>query len=336
MNRNTQEKFALNPINIDIQRSRFTMNPEVKTTFQLGQIVPVGKPIEILPGDTFEVNTALALRMMPFACAPFGNITLSLYWFFVPRRLVWDHWKEFMGENTQSEWIPNTEYTIPQLKLINGGVPGSIVDYMGCPTQDLNGASANKHINIDACYTRGYALIYNEFFRNQNVVPPVMVHTDDTYRTGVTPRNVSEYNDPVIATELGGPLLIASKRPDLFVKALPGPQKGPDLTIMDHMPVYLDNNVRPGTNVEEAHPDSYANVTVDGVNKTVGFYDRASGNHITTPFQLDNWYVDGSLTISALRTAFQIQKLYEKDARGGRKSLCLHIKKIAEKIWKAA
>ena len=75
MNRNTQERFALNPVSIDIQRSRFLMTPEVKTSFNVGSLIPLGMPIEVLPGDTFDISEAMAVRMQPLVSAPFDNLS---------------------------------------------------------------------------------------------------------------------------------------------------------------------------------------------------------------------------------------------------------------------
>ena len=161
MDRNSQERFALNPVNLDISRSRFTMNPEVKTSFNLGDIVPLGMPIEILPGDTFEIDTALAIRMQSLVTPPYDNLHFDYYFFFVPNRLVWSHWKEFMGENTESAWIPQTTYTVPSIDFVGGATPGSVADYMGIPTN----LDSSKHLVVNALPFRGFALIYNEWYR---------------------------------------------------------------------------------------------------------------------------------------------------------------------------
>ena len=231
MNRNTQERFALNPTTIDIQRSRFLMTPEVKTSFNVGNLIPIGMPIEVLPGDTFEVSTAFAVRMQPLVSSPMDNLSFDYYWFFVPNRLVWNHWKEFMGENTQSAWIPQTEYTVPQLTFVNGGVPKSVADYMGLPSYDTASAQTYRHYQVSALPFRGFALIYNEWFRNQNLCDPLMIHTDDTNRDAAN-LHTGNYSTVVTSVELGGILPKVSKRPDYFTKALPGPQKAEDIELM--------------------------------------------------------------------------------------------------------
>ena len=324
MNRNTQERFALNPTNIDIQRSRFLMTPEVKTSFNVGDLVPIGMPIEVLPGDTFEIDTAFAVRMQPLVSSPMDNLSFDYYWFFVPNRIVWQHWKEFMGENTESAWIPQTEYTIPQLDFANGGVPKSIADYMGLPTNDQLTSTEYAHIKVSALPFRGFAMIYNEWFRNQNLVPPLHIDIDDTNRDGAN-LHTGNYNNVQISCALGGVLPKVSKRADYFTKALPGPQKGPDVTILDHMPVYFDNST--GRTVTQAFADHTPIYSTLGYK--VGTTTSAKSQPVLNGYNsnvvisnLDgaqpvNWFVDGDFSISALRIAFQVQKLYEKDARGG-------------------
>jgi len=96
MNRNANERFALNPVNLDMARSKFTMTPEVKTTFNLGEIFPIGAPIEVLPGDTFQITLSSAIRMQSLVTSPYDNMHFDYYFFFVPSRLCWTHWREFM------------------------------------------------------------------------------------------------------------------------------------------------------------------------------------------------------------------------------------------------
>ena len=339
MNRNTQERFSATP-RIDIQRSRFLMNPEVKTTFSNGSLIPIGQPIEVLPGDTFEINTALAVRMQPLVSAPFDNLSFDYYWFFVPLRLCWSHFVNFMGENTESAWIPQTEYTIPQLDFIGGAMPGSIADYMGIPTKRINTEDTNKYIHLHASALpfRAFALIYNNFFRSQNIIDPVNVSLDDSNRLGYgyqSDRLVP--NDVKIATELGGMPPKVGKRPDYFVSCLPAPIKHSDITLMDHMPVYFDGDYAAANRVIGKDSSNYNTLDGKTVNGHTGkMLGRSTGpSAVSFPISLSaqnpgyrvddyvqvgqpyDWFVDSNLTIDGLRTAFQLNKLYYRDAVGG-------------------
>ena len=102
-------RFATNPTNIDIRRSTFERNSSVKLTANVGQVIPFYVD-EVLPGDTFSVDTSKVIRLQTLITPIMDNIYLDTYWFFVPNRLVWEHWREFCGENTQSAWIPSVEY----------------------------------------------------------------------------------------------------------------------------------------------------------------------------------------------------------------------------------
>ena len=142
MSRNTESHFAVNPTRIDLSRSRFDRSSSYKTTFNVGQIIPFYVD-EVLPGDTFSIDTSKVVRMQTLLTPVMDDIFLDTYYFFVPNRLTWSHWKQFMGENTESAWIPSVEYEIPQLTAPEGGWNiGTIADYMGIPT-GVSGLSVN-------------------------------------------------------------------------------------------------------------------------------------------------------------------------------------------------
>ena len=146
MNRNTQERFALNPTNLDIQRSRFLMTPEVKLSFNVGDLIPIGMPIEVLPGDTFEIDTAFAVRMQPLISSPMDNLSFDYYWFFVPNRILWEHWEQFCGANDDiTAWETPVTYEVPQVTAPSGGwTEGTLADYLGVPTKVGNLCISSK------------------------------------------------------------------------------------------------------------------------------------------------------------------------------------------------
>lgn len=325
MNRNQNSRFYQNPVNLDIGRSRFKMPHEVKTTFNVGQIIPFDVQ-EVLPGDTFQYKTSKAIRMQPLVSAPMDNLFLDTYYFFVPNRLVWDHWKEFMGENTQSAWIPQTTYTVPHINFFGGAYPGSIADYMGIPTS----ITAQRIVRANALPFRAYAMICNEWFRDENLRNYMHIDTDDTIRTAYGDcdnYDVNNFNDEVIAPALGGAPYIACKTHDYFTSALPGPQKGPDVSVLGGSnPVYFSDTLQQKNSFVKDNSFvprlSTYNTSLDSVSVVNAYMSLSGSSWQTIPYydhvQPNNWFVDSpSITINALRLAFQIQKLYEKEARSG-------------------
>ena len=223
-NRNTEMHFASNPTNIDISRSSFDLSRCVKTTFNVGQLVPLCPPIEVLPGDTFQIDTSKVVRLTTLLTPMMDNLYMDTYWFYVPNRLVWTHWKEFMGENTGSAWIPQTTYSIPQITAPSQGWDiGTIADYFGLPT-GVERFSSGESISVSALPFRGYALICNEWFRSEVVSSPLVINTGDSTQTGSNGSGLSD-------TALGGVPYQACKFFDLFTGCLPSSQKGPNVQI---------------------------------------------------------------------------------------------------------
>lgn len=327
MNRNVESHFATLP-RVDISRSRFDRSCSLKTSFNTGDIIPFYID-EVLPGDTFDVKTSKVVRMQSLVTPVMDNIYLDTYFFFVPNRLVWSHWRELNGENTQSAWIPSVEYEVPQITAPEGGWNvGTLADYMGLPTGVGN-------ISVSALPFRAYGLIMNEWFRDSNLSDPLNIPVDDTTVQGV---NTGNWVTDVVK---GGIPYKAAKYHDYFTSCLPAPQKGPDVTI----PVSSGQNYPVMPLAEQAWTptvDSTAMIiygtksgspdrTGYGINSTLnnGFsfigeeypspVPKIGTNYDTVPVNL--WAVnDGSVsaaTINQLRLAFQIQKLYERDARGG-------------------
>lgn len=321
MSRNAESHFAQLP-HADISRSRFDRSHSLKTSFNVGDVVPFYVD-EVLPGDTFDVRTSKVVRMPSLVTPIMDNIYLDTYYFFVPNRIVWEHWRQLMGENTESAWIPETQYQVPQITSPAAGWSiGTIADYFGIPT----GVAG---LSVNALPFRAYALIMNEWFRDENLTDPLVIPMDDATVAGV---NTGNY---ITDTAKGGLPFKAAKYHDYFTSCLPSPQKGPDVTIpiLGDTPVVAkdvtipsellsgptygqflhmsasDGALTPGYNVYRGN----ANASVNG---TVG--TPSNGTVLGTP---DNLWAVNSVstvaTINQLRMAFQIQKLYEKDARGG-------------------
>ncbi len=332
MSRNTNSHFALNPTKIDMSRSTFPRNSSVKTSFNVGDIVPFYVD-EVLPGDTFDVATSKVVRMPSLITPIMDNIYLDTYFFFVPNRLVWSHWREFNGENTQSAWIPEVQYEVPQITSPagTGWTVGTIADYMGIPTGVPN-------LSCNALPFRAYALIMNEWFRDQNLCDPLSIPVDDATVAGV--------NTGTFVTDVakGGLPYKAAKYHDYFTSALPAPQKGPDVTIPvaqagsypvvagDSIPSSLypqqplnlawANNGNPFKyNQTDQHPVSYLYKFSQNGQVELAQNTLENTNYAGYLAPTNLWAVASgnaqAATINQLRTAFQIQKLYERDARGG-------------------
>lgn len=183
MNRNT-DMFALLP-SVNIGRSSFDRKADVKLTGNVGDLIPFYVE-EILPGDTYKVKTAKVIRLQTPAVPVMDNLYADFYYFFVPNRLVWEHWRNLMGENTESAWVPSAEYSVPQLVVPGSGVqPCSIADYMGLPP-GVGGYTVN------ALPFRAYALICNEWFRDQNLSDPIPISVGDANDNYVDITNPSD------------------------------------------------------------------------------------------------------------------------------------------------
>lgn len=316
MNRNSEYKFAQNP-QVGVSRSRFQRNSDDKTTFNTGDLIPIYLD-EVLPGDTHQIDVACVMRMATPIFPVMDNAYCDFYFFFVPNRLLWEHWKEFMGENKETAWTPKTEYSVPQVTAPTGGwAEGTLADYLGLPTKV-------EGISVSALPGRAYGLIYNEWFRNQNVTQPTLVEVTDATTTGKN--DGSATNDSAIS--LAKPLK-AAKVFDYYTGALPEPQKGEPITLPMNgnaaiKPYDLATNEELGwqgtdnehavNNFQFSTPEEgeYLNYTKDLIGTTRG----TSGGSKNVALRADLSSVTAA-TINQLRQAFQIQKLLEKDARGG-------------------
>lgn len=288
-----QHSFSQVP-KADIPRSSFDRSHGFKTTFDAGKLIPVFVD-EALPGDTFNLQMATFARLATPLTPFMDNLFVDTFFFAVPLRLVWDNFKKFMGE--QRNPGDSTDYLVPQITSPSsvGYIEHTLADYMGIPTRVPGLAHS-------ALPMRAYNLIYNEWFRDQNLQTSVDVPTGDG------PDAPTQYIT-----------LPRGKRHDYFTSALPFPQKGPSISIpLGTSAPVVTNNLQILTNGGSLTDNGLRT----SINSTaiIGSSNAASTNPLSFGSQTGlraDLSTATAATINSLRQAFQLQKLAERDARGG-------------------
>lgn len=361
MNRNVESHFSMLP-SADIQRSRFDRSQDVKFTGDVGDIIPVFWD-EILPGDSYDITTSKVIRLQTLLAPVMDNLYADFYWFFTPNRLLHDHFVNIMGENTDSAWIPEVEYTVPQIILQDsygfGAVEGDgavkvgdILDYLGVPVNVSAAGQVGKATyapEIQAYPLRAYQKIYSDWFIDQNLIDPINMPTGDTnyyYYDEIVPKKPYK----------------AAKFHDYLTSQLPGPQKGPNVTVptsffnavtvgaetvnlgwpVSTQPYWATGGTTPPLYGEFVNNDgtlespfavrftSGSWATGDGYKGTTFVSDTtisdkdmgfAPANLFAKPAVNDSSGI--FIDVNDLRYAFQLQKLYERDARGGTRYISL-------------
>jgi len=280
----------------DIQRSKFNLSHEHKTTIDAGYLYPLFN-FEVIPGDTFDAKVTGVVQMLSLLQQLMDSLYMDLHWWFVPNRLTWTNWERMNGQRTDPS--QSIDITMPLLTPpVAGFTQGSYADYMGYP---LGVASANFTEKPTANYLRSLNLIYNTWYRDQNLIDSVTVNTDDG------PDAYTDY-----------PLLRRGKRKDYFTGALPWPQKGDSvlLPLGDTAPVVSTGLLQLGS-IGGASRD----IRMEPIANQYVSYSGATAGAITAMEYKSGLEVDmasaTSVTINALRLAIATQQLLERDARGG-------------------
>lgn len=287
----------------DIPRSHFNRTFGHKTTFDAGYLIPVYID-EALPGDTFNLRMTALMRLATPLHPIMDNMFVNTFFFAVPIRLIWDNWQKFNGE--QRNPGDSTDFLVPTMTSPAGGyAANSLHDYFGLPT--VGQVAVGNTVTHDSLWHRAYNLIYNEWFRDQNLINSAVVDVGDG------PDNPANYV-----------LRRRGKRHDYFTSALPWPQKGPavDLPLGTSAPVI---GLGVGSGAVRNAGTVQVHETPDVTRDYFGQFNTGSHTlYVDAPAASGNYpaiYADltaaTAATINQLRQAFQVQKIYERDARGG-------------------
>lgn len=334
MNRNNERHFLQVP-QMHTSRTRFNRDQTILTTFNSGRLIPFFVD-EVLPGDTFQIDTSAIIRMTTPKYPVMDDAFIDLYYFYCPNRILWDNFKQFMGEVENTPWMPTKEYQVPEIR-INGneekGEPlnGSILDYMGIPTK-VKGPFA-----INALPIRAYVMIWNEYFRDQNI------ENAATWEKGDENKNYTQsYNEGSGAKDeiektlqeaiTGGLCLPVNRFHDYYSSCLPYAQRGPEVSVplTGNAPVALrsSNEYNPHygdlefilgetQTANKAGSLAYTENVVSGKQQLMyGGTDRNS-KEIGYGFVYADLSNVTATTINELRNAIAVQQYYEAMARGG-------------------
>lgn len=327
MNRNNERHF-LNVPQMHTSRTRFNRDQTILTTFDSGKLIPFFVD-EVLPGDTFQVDTSAIIRMTTPKYPVMDDAFIDFYYFYCPNRILWDNFKQFMGEVDETPWMPKKTYKVPTIVVqgskSSGPIEESILDYMGVPTK------IKQDFEINALPIRAYIKIWNEYFRDQNIENTAVLRTGDQKEYYADDKNATVETTLKYANT-GGRCLPVNRFHDYFSSCLPYPQRGPEVAVplTGNAPVALrssnEYNIPYGT-LEFVLGKTQASNAAGSLNYTAnpvsgkkqllyGGTDKANG-------EIGNGYVYADLssvnatTINELRNAIAVQQYYEAMARGG-------------------
>ena len=332
MNRNSEQHYNQVP-HAEIRRSRFKRDFSLLTTINEGDLVPIYVD-EVLPGDTFKIDVNGLVRMATPLYPVMDNSNMDVFFFFVPCRLLWEHFVNMMGQNDSTFWAETTEYTTPVTYAPPGGWNvGTIADYMGIPTGVPN-------IKVNSMPLRAYAKIWNEWFRDENLQQPQTMAKGDATSNGTNDK------EGIYVGECGGYPLKVCKHKDYFTSSLPQPQKGqavplpltgnaalrayttPELTEIKTGTGFFNNEYNTGivnhSNISFTKQGAKFSLNKNNNGNTA---PTSGGQYLETMSQDDANFLDAwvgtdlsavtATTINELRNAIAVQHILERDARTG-------------------
>ena len=337
MNRNNEAHFNQVP-KMHASRATFKRDQKILTTFNAGELIPFYVD-EVLPGDTFRVSTSAIIRQQTPKYPVMDDAYIDIYYFSAPNRILWKSWKEFMGEASLEPWMPASNLSVPQIKIrkdatseaFSGPKKDSILDYMGVPNRVItkNGSEVEDEISINALPIRAYVMIWNEFFRDQNVDNPATLLLDDsdTRYEDYTGDTESTIEQTLNLARTGGRCLPVNKFHDYFTSCLPYPQRGPEV----NLPMTGNASITLYSDKEMTNALKNTNVHLDGRSPANPVFVSKPGNSTSTllgattsggtsairGFLGADLSSVNATTINDLREAIAVQHYYEAMARGG-------------------
>lgn len=331
MNRNAEQHYSQVP-HANVPRARFKRDYSLLTTMNEGDLIPIYCD-EVLPADTAKIDLNALMRMSTPLYPVMDNCYCDFYFFFVPSRLLWEHFENLMGQNDSTFWAEKVEYTTPKTTAPTGGWNvGTLADYFGIPT-------GVENLQVNSLPFRAYVKIWNEWFRDENLQQPVTMSKTDATTAG------SNTGTELTDAEAGGLPLKVCKYKDYFTSCLPSPQKGEAVTLpmTGGVPIGFYN---PSTGDVTTKTDKMkaiaAEIGIEGNPFFAPYWDIGEGPYKDKGLAMTatsggttggiNLGADLSnataATINELRQAIAVQHILERDARTGTR-----YKEILQGAW---